>query len=429
MEELHLLILREMYGDQTAHVASFFLKHGDLSLSKLAVYSEYPVTTVRNVLTALIQQNLVQVSNTESPTYRVLTEEIVARLRFPKYIEAMEKGMGLGEVTEAVLLNGSLNIAEMQQICPNCDLTQVQKAIKSNFFTVLPTFSDLPISEQPLKRESTGKIQQLLKEKRLESTKTPKKNRKTQQIPATEAQILDETVNYRVNFRLLDRKLLFNLLKGLFEGQISPKSMRILDYFSQFGTNQSVFIADLSTFTGFSEGDIQNSLKNELFSVVIQCSPNTYRLEITEKVEFLQQQMVEKLICQHLGDYSARVFQILRAKGFMDERNLSNLTLLPPITTQTALNDLFRLGLVGVQEVPPERNLFYGVRFGQIKANLMRNVLQGIFNLKVRLREESLSAHSLYQSGREHRFLDLETRLESAILELDRTYMVLSWSP
>jgi hypothetical protein len=239
--------------------------------------------------------------------------------------------------------------------------------------------------------------------------------------------VLDGDVAYRVNFKVLDRKLLFELIKGLLESRISVKALKLAEEFSLLTSTQPVHVNDIVAASRLSEQEVSSMLRGELSCIAHSVSENTFRLDLSAQVRLLQQHMSEKLIGQHLGDYAARVFQILRTKGFLDERSLSSLTLLPPITTQAALNDLFRAGLVVTQEVPPDKSLYYGVRFQQIRAFVSRNLLQAIYNLKLRLKEESLSARSLYQSGLKQRYLELETKIESALLELDRTYLVLTW--
>lgn len=424
MEDLQELIVHEMYGDQSARVAQVLLRHGALSLSKLTRYAGLSEAEVRNVLVALIQQNLIQVSAADNPQYKLLCDEVLARLRLPKYIEALSKTYGLSEVAEAVLLNGSLTLNEITELCPGTDLTQVSKAIATGFFTQLASSTPEPISEQPLKRKSGSRIQQVLKDRKQEGKKT--KQRKKTEVPTEPVPILDGDVAYRLNFKLLDRKLLFELIKGLLESRISGKALKLAEEFSLLAS-QPIHVSDLAAAAHLPEAEVHSLLRGELACIVRIASENTFSLDLSAQVRLLQQHMTEKLIGQHLGDYAARVFQILRTKGFLDERSLSSLTLLPPITTQAALNDLFRAGLVVTQEVPPDKGLYYGVRFQQIRAFVSRNLLQAIYNLKLRLKEESLSARSLYQSGLKQRYLELETKIESALLELDRTYLVLTW--
>lgn len=425
MEDLEELIVHEMYGDQSALVAQVLLRHGALSLRKLTRYAGLSEAEVRNVLVALIQQNLIQVSASDNPQYKLLCDEVLARLRLPKYIEVLSKTYGLSEVAEAVLLNGSLTLNDITELCPGTDLTQVSKAIAAGFFTQLAPSTPEPISEQPLKRKSGSRIQQVLKDRKQEGKK-PKQRKNTEGNSTVPVPMLDGDVAYRLNFKLLDRKLLFELIKGLLESRISGKALRLAEEFSLLAS-QPIHVSDLATAARIPEAEVHSMLRGELACIVRTASENTFNLDLSAQVKLLQQHMTEKLISQHLGDYAARVFQILRTKGFLDERSLSSLTLLPPITTQAALNDLFRAGLVVTQEVPPDKGLYYGVRFQQIRAFVSRNLLQAIYNLKLRLKEESLGARSLYQSGLKQRYLELETKIESALLELDRTFLVLTW--
>jgi hypothetical protein len=145
------------------------------------------------------------------------------------------KAYSLSDVAEAVLLNGSLTLNEISEICPGTDIAQVSKAITAGLFTPLTTSTPEPISEQPIKRKAGGRIQQVLKERKQEGKKT--KQRKKPEVPVS-GPVLGGDVAYRVNFKVLDRKLLFELIKGLLESGISVKALKLAEEFSLLTVTQ-----------------------------------------------------------------------------------------------------------------------------------------------------------------------------------------------
>jgi hypothetical protein len=148
----------------------------------------------------------------------------------------------------------------------------------------------------------------------------------------------------------------------------------------------------------------------------------------------LQELTIEKIIETKFGNYHSRIFRILCSKNMVNDRNLSELSLLPIKETRIALNELFTANFVQAHELPT-KEMLYEVLLGDVAQMLTLSTYQSMFNLKHRLKYELDIAWELHQRGptltqEEIASLDryklIEARIEIALLELDKTLMILN---
>ena len=126
-----------------------------------------------------------------------------------------------------------------------------------------------------------------------------------------------------------------------------------------------------------------------------------YSVNWEEIYQAAQNTLCENIIEQtaNLGTYHTRVLRILKTKGYLNETDIGQMSLLPPRDTRAVLNTLMKLGYVNDVHVPLSANskpgtlttgptqFMYGTDFKQVRKILSVKVLQAIVNLTMRYGE------------------------------------------
>ena len=114
-----------------------------------------------------------------------------------------------------------------------------------------------------------------------------------------------------------------------------------------------------------------------------------YSINWEEIYQAAQNTLAENIIEQtaNLGTYHTRVLRILKKKGYLNESDLAQMSLLPPRDTRAVLNTLIKLGYVNHVPVPLTNSskpgtlttgptqLMYGADYKQMKKILSVKVL------------------------------------------------------
>ena len=75
---------------------------------------------------------------------------------------------------------------------------------------------------------------------------------------------------------------------------------------------------------------------------------------------------LEKIVEGRFGSLHARVFRVLCTKGALDDKSISDMTLLPIKETRVSVNEMFAGGIVDTIDLP-ERGLLYYVKIPSLK--------------------------------------------------------------
>ena len=114
-----------------------------------------------------------------------------------------------------------------------------------------------------------------------------------------------------------------------------------------------------------------------------------YSVNWDEIYQAAQNTFIENIVEQtaNMGTYHTRVLRILKAKGYLNETDIAQMSLLPPRDTRAVLNQLIKLGYVNHVSVPLTTNskigtltsgptqLMYGSDYHQMRKNLSVKVL------------------------------------------------------
>lgn len=428
MEIIIPLIAEELYGANASIVCRSLAHHGKSKFKHLLTYTNLRADDLRATLILLIQQNLVGYLELASPHYYLDEKELINRIRFPRYMRlAINKFGNLG-IIEEVLENGSLKPGQIMENLMDgrrrVDMKKVENGIKE----MIRAGYLVPI-------ENKGDIHHLL----AEDPAKPRKKLKSEETKEIKEEA-KEQVFYRMNTRLMNTELASAVISGL----VSRKN-----------TNSSAaVIAEALYKLGKDKEVRKEDLFKQLPSIpkIAQTAFDSH-LEKLEKEEFIQlhadekislnlnyirrilwESTLEKIIRGRFGEFHSRVFKVLCRKGMLNEKSISELSLLPVRETRVCLNELFVGGILNLQEIP-NRDVYYSIRLEDIKSEASDKCLQGIVNLRLRLKSEMEEAIQLMQrigtlTAEEKQQIEkykvIETRIESAILELDRTLVILN---
>ena len=119
---------------------------------------------------------------------------------------------------------------------------------------------------------------------------------------------------------------------------------------------------------------------------------------------------MERIVQGKFGDYASRVFRILTNKGLLDDKTISDLTLLPLQETNICINELFVAGFVYSKSVGTSQ-MFYGVKIEEVKDDILKQSYRSLHNLKIKLASEMDEVWGLFQrvgflSSEERQLLD-----------------------
>ncbi|EGG08446.1 uncharacterized protein MELLADRAFT_84617 [Melampsora larici-populina 98AG31] len=118
-------LLTTLYGHACGEIGSLLLRRGRLPFSSLVKLSSLTSHSIRSALITLIQQNCVCHSETSSAStstqtnspeyFEVIPNEILARIRFGKYITIVDELFGIesSSIIEFVLENGKIRIGQL----------------------------------------------------------------------------------------------------------------------------------------------------------------------------------------------------------------------------------------------------------------------------------------------------------------------------
>ena len=94
LSKLLVILVKDHYGDMLASVASAILDMETGTLGQIVSRSGLGVKSVRSCLAVLIRQKLVKYRKEESSErifYSIVTENILALMRYPKYLSCISE--------------------------------------------------------------------------------------------------------------------------------------------------------------------------------------------------------------------------------------------------------------------------------------------------------------------------------------------------
>lgn len=430
------LITEELYGTAPSQIITI-LNRTKMNLKQIQNASGLLLPDIKNAIILLIQQNILHKEDTPKPTYSLKPEEILSRVRFPRYIRLINQKFGDIGIAEELMENGCMTLAQISEA------VQSYKR-KTDDKTVMSLLNNMIENEYLVVVDGKIEFQENLTKKVKKTAGKPRKKAKIDPETVIEPQISsaipnfsEANVYFRLNFHKLNREIISELIGNLANFKVNLPAAVIAETMYKLGPNKQVTPTDifenLPAAPKINKNTIEsylNLLQSEA-ELVTQTSTSTYQLNILMIRSILQNSTIEKIIKGRFSDYHSRIFRILIAKGLLDEKTISELTLLPLRETRASINDLFTAGFIHIQNLPSM--LVYGIKAEQIKEDLINQLYISMQNLKLRLHNEMEEAWNLVQrvgslSNEEKiqldRYKQTEARIESAILDIDRSLLI-----
>jgi len=181
---------------------------------------------------------------------------------------------------------------------------------------------------------------------------------------------------------------------------------------------------------------------SEMVIKVGESDGGSYSVNIENVVHILKQKTIESIIQEKFDLFTCRIFRILLYKKQLEQKNISELAMLPLKEVRERLYKMLAQNYVQLQEVPksndhaPQRTFYlWNVNLLEVKNLLLSEIYKTIINIQLRLRFEfdtskdviakppsTLTDQEKQQVARLQRVAD---RLEASILHLDQSLMLL----
>lgn len=437
MEDLICIIVEELYGSDPAKLAQVLYLKNKCPFKSLLEFSKLNEQAVRNALIVLIQQLLVSYEEKPKIIYFLNVSEVVSRIRYPRYIRLLNIKYGENCCVEDILENGCCSLSQLtdnaNEGCRNPETVSniIRDMISNDYLVPVDQKTEYSDSiDTAVHKKSTGRPRKKLK------LTTPNEPLLSMALPRVKTDDTNNEVFYRLNFNKLNRELMVEMIGNLISSKttvncaIIGETMYKLGYRSLNKAEISGALPSLPKMTGQM---IESSLEMmEKLDIVMRDTENTWKINAPLLTSNLCTSALEKIIHGRFGDYSSRVFRILCNKGLLDDKTISDLTLLPLKETNICLNELYVAGFIYTKPIGTSQ-MYYGVKADAVKIDICTQCYRSVHNLKVKLASEMEEVWGLVQrvgflSNEEKQVLErykhIESRIESAVLELDRTIMV-----
>ena len=438
MGDLIFFIVDELYGKDPGTVArSLYLKN-KLPFKGLLTATGLSEQQLRNALVILIQQQLVTYDEKPKILYTLSVQDILKRIRYPRYIRLIHMKYGENSCIEELLENGCASISILIAACKEThknpdNMTQTLREMIINGYLV-PTEQKAEVCQSVVQINNMPKAGRPKKKQKIEFSEG---SRPVEALPKQNMDTVTDTF-YKLNTTKLDKEMASEIVSKYVSSKCNLNCVIIAETLFRLGY-RSVTKAEMSShlpsIPKLSATTLDQGLDTlEKAGIVIKDTEISWKLNLPTIYNNLAATVLEKIIQGKFGDYSGRVFRILYNKGLLDDKNISDLTLLPLKETNTCVNELFASGFV-YSKVVGVNQMHFGVRIDDVKEDILRQSYRSVLNLKIKLASEMEEVWGLVQRAGHlttdeknalERYKLIESRIESAILELDRTIMILS---
>lgn len=438
MEDLIFFIVDELYGKDPGTVSRVLYTRNKFPFKSLLTASKLTEQQLRNALVVLIQQQLVTFEEKPKILYTLSIPDVLKRIRYPRYIRLIHLKYGDNSCIEELLENGCASINNLVNSSKDThrhaeNVTQTLREMIINGYLV-PTDQKFEVSQTVVQINNLPKAGKPKKKPKIEIAEGIKA---AEALPKPNLDTVTDTF-YKLNMNKLDKEMACEIVSKYVSSKCNLNCVIIAEALFRLGY-RSVTKAELSShlpsIPKLSASTLDQSLESlEKSGVVIKDTEISWKINLASIYNNLAASVLEKIIQGKFGDYSGRVFRILYNKGLLDDKSISDLTLLPLKETNTCVNELFTAGFV-YSKVVGVNQMHFGVRIDDVKEDVLRQCYKSVLNLKIKLASEMEEVWGLVQRAGHltndernalERYKMIEARIESAILEIDRTIMILS---
>ena len=396
MEDLISVIVEERYGTDSSKVARALYVRQHSTFKSLLDSTGLNEQSLRVALTTLMHQLLVSFDECPKQVYYLLHSEVFCRLRYPKYIRHLYSLYGEYCPIEDVLEHGCCTISKLLYCAQECwDVTEPTNRI----------IGEMIGSEYLIPVQIKEECRDSIVTTPVNKTGEPRKKMKLNSVVDLIFKKTDKNcaVICEAMYKLGDRGVSLSEISAEFP----EATFEVLE-------------------RGFT------LLRNN--NLVEGVRENTWKLNLPVIINTFCSDALEQAVIARFGDYSSRVFRTLCNINDLDEKTISELANLCPRETHISLNELVEAGFLSKRAMG-DSQVLYGVRLEEMKHKILLQTYQNVLDLKVKLNGEISEMWALAErvgllSSEEHQALgkykNVEVRIEKAILELDKTIMMLS---
>jgi len=417
LSKLLVILVKDHYGDMLASVASAILDMETGTLGQIVSRSGLGVKSVRSCLAVLIRQRLVKYRKEESSErifYSIVTENILALMRYPRYLSCISEDHD--EV--AVLLSEHLIRAGADSLTGTL-IGVGRRLIESNTLTK----EILPSKVVELQK----RFQQLVEQKYFEkvdsgATLPPAFDMK----PIVEAILNDEKktipedatefcINTSKMMKILRDKMIVDAAIRRVDKEAGLVLKSVLDLVSlQPGAD-----AGVSPMVSYNE--LQRHVSQHVGSDNLACvhldqylrtlaSDKTrfvdrvgdtgggqYQVDMRHVVTCLVEATCEAIIQERFSSKAARVFRYVRTKKYVEENDLHGNAMIPSKEAKTITYELLENSYIQLQELrktisasAPSKSVYlYYVDMGGLARTQLTRVYQALINIVTRRQIET----------------------------------------
>eukprot|EP00361_Fabrea_salina_P001239 CAMPEP_0202430758 /NCGR_PEP_ID=MMETSP1345-20130828/4093_1 /ASSEMBLY_ACC=CAM_ASM_000843 /TAXON_ID=342563 /ORGANISM="Fabrea Fabrea salina" /LENGTH=235 /DNA_ID=CAMNT_0049042307 /DNA_START=347 /DNA_END=1051 /DNA_ORIENTATION=+ len=209
--------------------------------------------------------------------------------------------------------------------------------------------------------------------------------------PRKKRKVEKGTVYYSLNFSKLDKEILSKIVGDLVSNKVNAQAAVVAEVIFKLAherpfVKSEVFENLPKDFKMTKAGldGLLELMQNE--DIVLAVSSSNFKLNLDKIRSETQLSTLDKVVKGRFSDYHMRVFKVLRVKGMLDDKAISELTLLPMTEARLCVNELYSAGFLQFQNI--NNQMLYSVRTEDVKEDILQQLYTSMHNLKLRLKSE-----------------------------------------
>lgn len=461
--QLANIIIKDHFGELVSQVASYLIKFGRRGIGNIFqnILPSMAKKEVKQALKILIHHHIVvPVKNTkEHLEYQILLDHVVDRRRFPRYVYCAKAKFGdIAElIIETLLLNGSDFISRSAKSVTERLEADDSEDGRTDEKLVVKKYSDLINAHYlkrvsiPLKNEEDQQpslcdnesnnqhhnaflIPEGIGQKRKETahteasfSKRSKFGLETSSQSQTEIEkYMDEDVLWHVNFEKFDTVLVDQLIIDAVAQQFDQSASRVVAVILKLAESERRL--DTSITASFSFYEIMKKLPNIPIMndeeakqyLTLLCDEKTagflsktdenaggmYCANIEKSMEMLCSNACSQIIQERFGSKACRVFRLLYMKKHLEQKQISELAMIPFKEVKELLYKLFEERFIKMQEISkagdyaPSRTFYlFSIDLTQLSRLLLGRCYQTLGNLMKRRESQMVENKRLLEKN------------------------------
>eukprot|EP00594_Rhizosolenia_setigera_P017942 CAMPEP_0178961026 /NCGR_PEP_ID=MMETSP0789-20121207/13390_1 /TAXON_ID=3005 /ORGANISM="Rhizosolenia setigera, Strain CCMP 1694" /LENGTH=715 /DNA_ID=CAMNT_0020644639 /DNA_START=84 /DNA_END=2231 /DNA_ORIENTATION=+ len=88
-------------------------------------------------------------------------------------------------------------------------------------------------------------------------------------------------------------------------------------------------------------------------TILMEAEGSRFEIALNQTVKYLQDRIIHQTIRDHFGDVAARMFNLLSAKGYLEDDVISKMAMIPPQDVREILHRMYKAGFVNLFYIQP----------------------------------------------------------------------------